>query len=395
MYFSPKAVETAGIGVSNRSHRAEAAALMVAKIPRLTPHISASKTSCMNTDKATFRSSFSRSLLAGITIWSALCLSAAVQAATGFTAEKHDKGVTVKYNGELVTEYVINDSNKPYLWPVIGPTGKEMTRAYPMKKVDGEQTDHFHHRGIWFGHENTSGKDTWYEEGSITRDSKLKDQKLKDRLAQLADTKHREFRKVSGTKDKAVIVTVNDYIDSEGKKFMEDERMLTFTIGKDGARIIDYDIDFRPVGGPVTFGDNKDAGFNIRVPTWMAVDTKQGGKLINSEGITDKDAWSKKADWCDYSGTIDGQTVGIAMLDHPTSFRHPTVWHIRTYGLFTANPFASHSMDPKNPDVSFVLENGKTLKLRHRIILHKGDEKAADIAGEYDKYAKEKKLKME
>src|SRR5262249_39553524 len=144
------------------------------------------------------------------------------------------------------------------------------------------------HRGIWFGHENTSGKDTWYEEGSI-REGKLKGDELKARLAKLADTKHREFREVSANQDKAVIISVNDYIDSDGKKFMEDERRLTFRM-ENGARIIDYDIDFTATSGPVTFGDNKDAGFNIRVPTSMAVDSKKGGKLINSDGIMNTEA---------------------------------------------------------------------------------------------------------
>ena len=29
-----------------------------------------------------------------------------------------------------------------------------------------------------------------------------------------------------------------------------------------------------------------------------------------------------------------GQTVGVAILNHPESFRYPTTWHVRDYGLF-------------------------------------------------------------
>ena len=39
---------------------------------------------------------------------------------------------------------------------------------------------------------------------------------------------------------------------------------------------------------------------------------------------------------------VEGKTVGVAILNHPDSFRFPTTWHVRTYGLFAANPFGWH-----------------------------------------------------
>ena len=123
----------------------------------------------------------------------------------------------------------------------------------------------------------------------------------------------------------------------------------------------------------------------------MAVDTKQGGKLINSDGITDAAAWGKRAKWCDYSGAVEGETLGVAMLNHPSSFRHPTPWHARTYGLFTANPFGPHSLDKTAEDGAIELKKGEHLKLRHRLIFHKGDEKAAKIAEAFEAYSKEAK----
>src|SRR6185436_789178 len=75
-------------------------------------------------------------------------------------------GVEVKLDGKLFAGYVVDQANKPYLWPVIGPTGKSMMRAFPMEQVEGEQRDHPHHRGITFGHENVNGTDTWVERAS-------------------------------------------------------------------------------------------------------------------------------------------------------------------------------------------------------------------------------------
>ena len=304
-------------------------------------------------------------------------------AGEGFSVEKTERGVTVKLNGELFTDYLIGEENKPYLWPVIGPTGKAMTRAYPVKKIDGEQHDHPHHRSIYFGHEVANGSDTWHEKTTF-----LENPKLTHRLAKLGAIKHLEFKEVSATTDKAVIVASNAYMGFDGKKSFEDLRRLTFRVDGE-ARIIDYDIDFIATDGPLTFDDRKDAGFSVRVPTSMAVDTKLGGRIINSEGHTDAAAWGKRAKWCDYYGPVDGETLGIAILNHPSSFRYPTPWHVRTYGLFTANPFGVRSLDRNAEDGKITIPPGERIVLRHRIIFHKGDEKAAGIAAAFEKYAKE------
>jgi hypothetical protein len=121
----------------------------------------------------------------------------------------------------------------------------------------------------------------------------------------------------------------------------------------------------------------------------MDVDSKKGGSIINSNGITDKAAWGKRAAWVDYHGPVNGKTVGVAVLNHPSSFRHPTPWHVRTYGLFTANPFGLKSLGQREGG-AFTLKKSKRLTLRHRVIFHNGDEKAAKIAAAYKAYAEEK-----
>ena len=85
-------------------------------------------------------------------------------------------------------------------------------------------------------------------------------------------------------------------------------------------------------------------------------------------------------------GQKDG--LGIAILNHPSSFRYPTTWHVRTYGLFTANPFGTQSLDPKAESGALTLKKGEKITLRHRFIFHDGDEKDAHIAEAYADYAK-------
>lgn len=322
----------------------------------------------------------------------ALCLGMSLPASAagkGFAVEKSDQGVTVKVDGQPFATYVIGDANKSYLFPVYGPTGKSMTRAFPMQKVEGEVTDHYHHRGICFGHQDINGFDSWMERGSISLlpDDKLSE-KQKSALARMGSTKHIAFKEVSADANRAVIVSENHYLGGDGKKSVTEIRTLTFRVEGD-TRLIDWDQEFIATEGEVNFGDKKDAGLSIRVPTTMAVDSKKGGRIITSTGIADKDAWSKRAPWVDYSGPVDGETLGVAMLNHPTSFRYPTSWHVRTYGLFTANCFGT--LDKNDPNGPHTLKKGEKLYLRHRFIFHKGDEKTGNIAAAFERYAKEKK----
>ena len=59
---------------------------------------------------------------------------------TEITAERSPHGVVVKIDGKLFTEYLVQSGNKPILWPIIGPTGKPMTRDYPMREAARRST---------------------------------------------------------------------------------------------------------------------------------------------------------------------------------------------------------------------------------------------------------------
>jgi hypothetical protein len=314
---------------------------------------------------------------------------------TGFAIEKTaNGGLSIKVNGQPFADYVVDQANKPYLAPVFGPTGKQMTRNYPMKVVEGEQKDHPHHRGICFGNQGMAGLDVWEEPKTLSEAEAKKPGSTTARAKLIGYIKHREYKEVKAGAKEAVVVAVGDIRDVEGKKYLEEEHRMVFRADAD-TRTIDFDIDYIASEGPVKFEDKKDAGFSIRLPSEMAVEiekNKKGtGHIINSEGQTDADAWSKRAKWCDYYGTVGGEALGVAMLNHPSSFRYPTAWHVRTYGLFTANAFGQKAFDKNAEDGTFELKKGERLKLRHRLIFHKGDKKAGKIAEAFEAYAKEAK----
>lgn len=309
----------------------------------------------------------------------------------GFSIEElPNDNIRVLHQGKPFAEYIVNQGNKPFLWPVYGPSGKAMTRDYPMKNVEGEDQDHVHQRGISFGHESIGGFDSWAEkatfEGGIN-DPKRGEANRK-RLAAVGAIKHREYTKLAADEHHASIFSICDYVDVNGNKLMSEERQLTFRV-QNGQRIIDFNQDLIASSGDVKIDDKKDAGLYIRVPTSMSVKTGKGGHIINSEGQADNDAWSKPAKWVAYYGPVEDEVVGVSILNHPSSFRHPTRWHVRDYGLFTANPFASQQYDKNLPDAGFVLKANDRVKLRHRFIFHIGNEKNAKIAEAYEAYSKE------
>ena len=102
-----------------------------------------------------------------------------------------------------------------------------------------------------------------------------------------------------------------------------------------------------------------------------------------STGVKDKNAWGKAADWVDYYGLIDGNTVGVAILDFPGNLRHPTTWHVRDYGLFAANPFGLHDFnsDKTHPHLGdYTVPADGSVTFRYFLYFHKGTTVDAHVA---------------
>ncbi len=308
-----------------------------------------------------------RSMVLPILVAVGLAAAGSGSLAVEITAKPSPQGVVVKIDGEMFTEYVIQSGNKPILWPILGPTGKPMTRAYPMGEAPKETKDHPHQRSLWFTHGSVNGISFWDESPAAGK------------------IVHRRFVKVESGPE-AVVVTENDWLGPDGKKVCEDQRRLRFGAGAN-ARWIDFDITIQASDGPVKFGDTKEGMFGIRVAETMKVDSPGKGKIVNSEGQTNEAAWGLKAAWVDYSGPVDGQTVGIAVLNHPKSFRFPTQWHVRTYGLFAANPFGLHDFPGgKKLDGSHVIPAGGCISFYYRVLLHRGGSTEGQVREAHQAY---------
>jgi len=284
------------------------------------------------------------------------------------TLDEKGEQVRVASAADLITIYHFSqDLPKPFCHPVLGPGGKPVTRAFPMKDVPGESKDHPHHRSWYFTFGAVNGIDFWAEGGKRGR------------------IVHAGFERLVSGPVFGQICARNDWISPEGKKVAEDVRSYRF-YNVPGHRLIDWEIRLRATEGPVTMGDTKEGMAAFRVATSMEV--KKAGRIENSNGaVNERECWGKRAEWCDYSGPVGGGTVGIAFMDHPTSFRHPTYWMVRDYGLFAANPFGLKKFlrDPTQ-DGSHRIPKGGEIVFRYRIYIHEGDAARADVAGKYADY---------
>lgn len=306
--------------------------------------------------------------------------------AAEFLILKEDSGdIVVKIDGKLFTRYVTSDSktNKCYFWPIIGPGGEKMTRAYPMQDIDGERQDHPHHRSVCFGIHDAGGFNTWHERLTFTKNGKVDEKKLANTGRQV----HTKVVEAKAAGNKAILNVECDNLTPDGDVYLKQARNVSFHVADNGSRVMDFEIVLIGVKDKTTIFGKKDSGLSVRVAHSMCVDAKQGGHIVNSEGDVDKDAWGKRAPWVDFNGPVEGKKMGVAMLNHPTSFRFPTPWHVRTYGLFTANPFALKEVAGEKESGDFDLAKGETVTLKHRIIFHSGDAKQAGISKAWEEYS--------
>lgn len=317
-----------------------------------------------------------------LAITAALAYTATVAAGPTVTATQDDDGVTVSVDGELFTRYLIRSGTRPVLWPIIGPNGQPMTRSYPIGEAqEGESRDHVHHRSMWIGYEGFNETDTWTEPGSGGK------------VYPKGSEVHQEFVRVESEGSAAVIVTRNQWRNAEGEPICQDLRTMRFGADDDSdSRWIDYQIDIEASAGPLRIADSKEGFFALRVASSMKVDAGGGGEFVLSNGLRNDPAWGKSAAWIDYHGPVGGETMGIAILSHPSSYRPEPRWHVRPYGLLSANPFGELAFTGDrrrvtNRPLRATIPAGDSITFRYLVIFHRGDEKEADIAGRFAKFA--------
>jgi hypothetical protein len=293
----------------------------------------------------------------------------------GVFLDEVDGRLLIEIDGDLFTAYHFgSDVTRPYFHPLVGPTGASVVRDFPMVEgVDGETSDHPHHRGMWTAHGDVNGHDNWLE--GLGK----------------ASIRHSGFpRLISGPVYGSFDASA-EWIDRWGSVALTDTRRVTvFNLGPD-ERLVEYAIRVSASHGQVTFGDTKEAGIvSIRVASSMDGPTRDRpggkGKIETADGsVGEAEAWGRRAAWCDYSGPVGEDIVGIAILDHPTNPRFPTHWHVRDYGLMTVNPFGLHDFtgDTNAHLGDLIVPPYESRVFRYRILIHRGDATVGEVRERY------------
>ncbi|MBI3911815.1 MAG: PmoA family protein [Armatimonadetes bacterium] len=294
--------------------------------------------------------------------------------------ELEDRRLEMRLRGEVCAAYHYSSHHaRPFLHPVLGPGGLPVTRSYPLAQVAGETNDHPHHRSLWTAYGAVNGVDDWSEAAG-----------------QHGFIRHRRFLEVQSGAVFGGFTAELLWTAPDGEPVLSERRTIRLYNTEPERRLLDYEVTFIASHGDVHFGDTKEGGIvAVRVATSM--DAKRGGRIENEVGgVGEAQCWGKRAAWCDYSGPVPSRQVGmgIAVMDHPRNFRHPTHWHVRDYGLMAANVFGAATFErDSGRRGEHVLKNGEELMFRYRLLVHRGNATDGRVSDAYHAYAQPPKVR--
>jgi hypothetical protein len=299
--------------------------------------------------------------------------------------------IVVDIDGKPFTVFYIGgkDLNRPYLHPLRSASGKIVNRSFPAGQLPEETTDHPHHAGLFYGHGDVNGYNYWAIENVPTPPSKAS--------ATMGRIVLKEVASVRSGKESGSVDVILTWLTPDGRPLLTEARKTTFHAHPE-LRIIDFDFDFTAID-TVVFRDTKEGTFALRMATVLEEPLPKGkpgapsrtGKLVNAQGGEgEANVWGKRSEWVDCSGQLDGEKLGVVMMDHPGNPRHPTYWHSRGYGLHSINPFGvSDFLNDKTQNGSLTIDPGKHVRFRYRVIIHPGVSRAR-LAELYKQYAQTK-----
>ena len=257
------------------------------------------------------------------------------------------------------------DHSLPYFYPVLSPSGKELTV---------KQTDPYpHHRSFWFA-------DTVQFEGEKSASFYNAHYTYKDGKG--PRIRHEKFTEAKADKDGATLRMELIWEMAKDKPILKETRDTRFLALDNGEYFMDIRFTVAAEYGDVHFVSDAAhyAWPYIRIHPQFSVD--KGGTLVNSEGrLKQAGTHGKVAKWCDYSNTVEGKAEGLAFFSHAEN-GHPHTWLTRDYGTF-----GPRRADPKNGK-RFTLKKGESLTMRVGVLVHNGDATEGRVAERYEEYSK-------
>jgi hypothetical protein len=261
---------------------------------------------------------------------------------------------------EIARFHFGHDLRRPFLFPLVGPSGRSLTRIGHPRDPD----THSHHNSVWVSHNSVDGVSFW--------DDRSKGRIVQQRVEKIEDE--------GG--DVAAVVTASNWVnEADGKVLLRERRRTEVRLleGDEWLLVIDLRLE-APGKQPVTLGKTPFGLIGVRMAKTIGVNDG-GGTVCNSEGgIDEKEVLWKRAKWVDYAGPITNDAVeGVTLMDHPSNPNHPTFFHVRNDGWMGAS---------LTYDADRTIESGKPLVLRYGLYVHAGAPPRDRIDHRWEAFAK-------
>jgi hypothetical protein len=276
----------------------------------------------------------------------------------------HSEASVERDGQEIARYYFGSDLRRPFLYPIVGPSGKSLTRMGHPRDPNG----HSHHNSVWVSHHVIGGLDDKDPAATGFWNDVTK-----------GNIVHQKVEQYDDADDLAFIQVRNAWRDGGGKTLLDELRTMRFIPQEGGQWLLVLDLEFS-AQEPTLIGKSNFGFVGVRMAKAIGVHDG-GGTIRNSEGgVDEKGVHEKPARWCDYSGPITREArEGITLLDHPTNSNHPTVFHVRDDGwMGAAFTFAA----------PYTLQPGTPLKLRYGLWVHAGVPPAEEIDRQFEAFAK-------
>lgn len=318
-----------------------------------------------------------------------------------------DKKVEVYIDGQFFTAYIFPKSiKKPVLFPLLTASGISLTRGFPLDPQPWERVDHPHHVGMWLNHGDTDGLDFWNNSDSIPANQR----------AHYGTIYHKSIEKKRDGDEFGFLETEAEWRRPDGRVILEENTQYYFS-GMEKVRIIDRITTLSTTEMGILFKDSKEGMMAIRVNRALELPenntievldeslqtvevradegNRSRGDYLNSEGVEGGGVWGQRARWVRLGSDVNGEKVGIIIMDHPDNPNHPTRWHARGYGLFSANPFGDQAYTQGKETFNFFLPAGKSVTLKYRIYIYNSEEPDDTLINkEFEKFSQMYKTEL-
>ena len=298
--------------------------------------------------------------------------TAAMAAPRALRWEQTDTTVALMNSDKVVWQFnYAKTLPKPFFHPVSLLDGTELTVNSPK--------DHPWHHALWFCLHEFNDVNYW-EEDRVTGATKG--------ITEVTDVKFFPDKDFSAR----IEMALSYHPANQPPVLTENRTMRVSAPDSDGRYSIDWQATF--IAGKddvVVKGGTSGGGYGglaVRV-----AQTTRNWRLIDSEGREDvgrpgmaKNTHGQHARWMDFSleDIATGQPAGIAILEHPTSLRHPSQWHNliddkTQFGYFNPAPCWSEP---------YTVRAGKEMGVRYRVLVHPGRLSKDVIESEWQQFSK-------